>query len=109
MSRLSSRRPHPYASHPRRMVKVVVEKWRYNSDRDIETVVGLLRHLLASTEGVDHCRKLMWDMHLIHHRFDETPHKKGYNRFAGLHAKHKEVWRRVGEAVSYLEYTQGSV
>jgi hypothetical protein len=46
----------------------------------------------------------MWDMHLIHHRLDADPHKRGFNRFARLHPKHKEVWRRVGEAVAFLEY-----
>lgn len=88
----------------RRMVKLILDKWQHNSPRDIDAVVALLRHLLASTTGVMHCRKLMWDMHLIHHRFDTNPHKRGFNRFAGLHPKHKQVWRRVGEAVAFLEY-----
>jgi hypothetical protein len=90
------------------MSKIIIRKWRYNSTLDIDNIVSLLRYLLAYTHGVMHCRNLMWDMHLIYHRFDKNPHKRGYNRFAGLHAKHKEVWGRIGDAVAFFEYAYHS-
>lgn len=78
---------------------VILEKWRYNA-KGIDAIVCSGAFSPSDPAWIT---ELMWDMHLIHHRFDKHPHKRGRNRFAGLPAKHPDV--RVGDAVAYFEHT----
>jgi hypothetical protein len=68
---------------------------------DIESIANDLRYTLRKRSSV--CRSLNWDMHLIIHKKHSNPHRKGYNRFAGLSSTHTEVVSRVGDALALFE------